>query len=86
MKPGTIVMYRIPEGFISAVPSGAIGEVLDIYTENIGCVVVMFPSYPSTHSTGAWSPQKKHLIPLSDPDIDVSETECDVLDKELEKV
>ncbi|MGZ8887972.1 MAG: hypothetical protein ACXW1D_00270 [Halobacteriota archaeon] len=89
MKPGTLVMLRVSEGIPPKVPNGAIDEVVDIYTD-IGSVVVMFPRHPSPHPTATWSVLTKYLIPLSDPDIDVSEEDevklGEMLDKVLEKV
>jgi hypothetical protein len=70
LNTGAIVM---PEG---GPQSGAIGEV----KPNTGFedvlemdqVVIDFPQHPSPSTSKWWRVRKKYLIPLSDPDIDLS--------------
>lgn len=88
---GTLVMMKAPENFIrkdNAPPNGAIGEVMDgsKYSSRIeiGSVVCDFPRHPSGKTTDWWAVPTSFLIPLSDPDLDVT-TEEDEFDKKYEE-
>ena len=80
MKPGTLVMLGSGYSKPHRPVSGAIGEVQDTSGKNTlwqiekGNVAVSFPRNPSVHVTGFWQYPTADLIPISGPDIDVSET------------
>ncbi len=76
MKPGQLVML-IKAG-TSGIPVGAIGEVQDharwsMYVPTTN-VVVDFPNHPSDTASKLWHCPVTWLIPISDPDADVSDT------------
>lgn len=83
MKPGTLVLLKIPSGYAEkeGLPkSGAIGEVKEPTPAQrpnleIDCVSVEFPNYPSPAVHKNWDTPIKWLTPISGPDIDITEKE-----------
>jgi hypothetical protein len=80
MKVGTVVM-KIAMGnplIPMKIPVGAIGEIIEPVkgmSIHIGCVAVFFPAYPSGLIGNGWQVDSKLLIPINDPDADITETE-----------
>ncbi len=93
MKVGTLVMLinKIGTDQRFTVPVGAVGEVIS--TENSryttgepvdkGRVGVVFSKHKCNSSTGGWAVFRTNIVPLSDPDADVTTSTIDELDKEI---
>jgi hypothetical protein len=92
MKPGTLVMLKVPEGSDIkdyAPPNGACGEVVHpgefLQEIAIGDSCVLFPHTPSKGSTKMWRVPTTWLIPLSDPDADISDKTSEDFDVTMDK-
>ena len=86
LKIGTIVMLRSPLPLSlesHSIVNGAIGEVSTAPPDIVGQVVVDFPQYPSWAKNKLWECKPAWLIPLSDPDMDLSEDTTKNVDEDL---
>lgn len=81
MKVGTLVMKIAignPKNTALTIPTGQIGEVrkapygMKVFDTH---VVVYFPNYPSPLINQTWQLDFRLVVPISDPDADVTETE-----------
>lgn len=89
LSVGTIVMLRCPLPLTleeHLIVNGAVGEITSLVSNLPGDVRVLFPSYPSEHSSKQWNCKKEWLIPLSDPDADVSVWDNVPLQQRYEKI
>lgn len=82
-KPGQLVMLISTHGFDKSHTDrpvvGSIGEVIpwrddfSKYADVGHSVAVFFPNYPSDSVSNAWALSHSHIIPINDPDADITE-------------
>jgi hypothetical protein len=87
MKPGTLVI--LVGGTEVHVPKGSCGEIKDAgpfkHEIPVGRVAVDFPYHPSGTSTNLWCVPLTWLIPLNDPDADISDKTSEDFDVTMDK-
>lgn len=89
MKSGTLVMLvRYKNGCCVAAPKlGAIGTHIGIFGWVEGYHSVEFSEFPRDNGDTVWHCHSSEIIPISDPDIDISEKEdAPIKEREPESV
>lgn len=88
MKPGTLVMAKIVGELAmeQGLRVGSIGEIVLSPTPiiKIGHVCVKFPGTHTAYGD-LWQALPSSLVPISDPDADISEQDDIVLNKDIEE-